>query len=281
MYVQAVFNAQGLFQHVGGWLKQTKQDDKKPIQELLFHASCAFLAISRIEFLKKRCEEQFDEYRHRLGETHDRIAFFSPAFLEALVELSPAFVALRLAQNDLLPAVGKALKLKCEIATSMNDACKKKKIKSYGLPEMIVERTLAYWHNHGKKLKDYRDIDQHQYSLADHAFMQIQPERKLVVLLPDEPTKKERKDATYNQEINALEFLKESFKQLHQYVDDVARLMGYQPVPLEASLWHGAGDVPPAIDAVWGLVIPGTLTGKPFVLKTTAMGEVKGEWLDA
>lgn len=279
MYVQAVFNAQGLFQHVGGWLKQTKQDDKKPIQELLFNASCAFLAISRIEILKKRCEEQFDEYRDRLGDTHDRIAFFSPAFLEMLVELTPAFAGLRLAQNDVLPALGKALKLKCEIAVSMNDACKK--LEYYGLPSEIVERTLDYWNNHGKKLKGYRDIDQHHYSLVDHAYMQTKPERRLVVLLPDDPAKKGQKEATYYSEIDALQFLQESFQQLHQYVDDVARLMGYQPTPLEANVWHGAGAEFEPKDAVFGLVIQATAEHKPFVLKTTAKGELKGDWLDA
>ena len=84
MYVQALFNQRGLFQHVGGWLAKSGQDDKFPIQQMLFHASCVYLAMNKLESLKRQCEAQFDEYQGRLSETHDRIAFFSPQFLEML-----------------------------------------------------------------------------------------------------------------------------------------------------------------------------------------------------
>ena len=278
MYVQALFNQRGLFQHVGGWLAKTKQDDKFPIQQMLFHASCVYLAMNKLESLKRQCEDQFDEYRNRLGETHDRIAFFSPQFLEMLIELSPCFAALRLAQNDVLRAVERALPLKSSIPSSMHDAIKS--IHKYGLPTEIVDRTMQYWEGSGKNLKHYRDIDQHYYSLADHAFMQTKPERKLVVLLPDDPAKKGRKNATYGEGIDALDFLYRSFHEFHSYADDLARFMGYEPKPLEASVWHGAGDKFERKDAVIGLVIPGTKEGIPFILRTTARGPVIAEWLD-
>lgn len=278
MYVQALFNQRGLFQHVGGWLAKTKQDDKFPIQQMLFHASCVYLAMNKLESLKRQCEDQFDEYRSRLGETHDRIAFFSPQFLEMLIELSPCFAALRLAQNDVLRAVERALPLKSSIPSSMHDAIKS--IHKYGLPTEIVDRTMQYWEGSGKNLKHYRDIDQHYYSLADHAFMQTKPERKLVVLLPDDPAKKGRKNATYTEEIDALEFLYRSFHEFHSYADDLARFMGYEPKPLEASVWHGAGDKFERKDGVIGLIIPGTKDGTPFILRTTANGPVIAEWLD-
>lgn len=278
MYVQAVFNAEPLFQHVGGWLAETEQADKFPIHQMLFHASCVYLAMNKLESLKRQCEAQFDEYKNRLGETHDRIAFFSPQFLEMLIELSPCFAALRLAQNDVLRAVERALPLKSSIPSSMHDAVKS--IHTYGLPTEIVDRTMQYWEGSGKNLKHYRDIDQHYYSLADHAFMQTKPERKLVVLLPDDPAKKGRKNATYGEGIDALDFLYRSFHEFHSYADDLARFMGYEPKPLEASVWHGAGDKFERKDAVIGLVIPGTKEGIPFILRTTARGPVIAEWLD-
>ena len=278
MYVQAIFNAQGLFQHVGGWLAKTEQADKFPIHQMLFHASCVYLAMNKLESLKRQCEAQFDEYKNRLGETHDRIAFFSPQFLEMLIELSPCFAALRLAQNDVLRAVERALPLKSSIPSSMHDAVKS--IHTYGLPTEIVDRTMQYWEGSGKNLKHYRDIDQHYYSLADHAFMQTKPERKLVVLLPDDPAKKGRKNATYGEGIDALDFLYRSFHEFHSYADDLARFMGYEPKPLEASVWHGAGDKFERKDGVIGLIIPGTKDGTPFILRTTANGPVIAEWLD-
>jgi len=278
MYVQALFNQRGMFQHVGGWLAKSGQADKFPIQQMLFHASCVYLAMNKLESLKRQCEDQFDEYRNRLGETHDRIAFFSPQFLEMLIELSPCFAALRLAQNDVLRAVERALPLKSSIPSSMHDAIKS--IHKYGLPTEIVDRTMQYWEGSGKNLKHYRDIDQHYYSLADHAFMQTKPERKLVVLLPDDPAKKGRKNATYTEEIDALDFLYRSFHEFHSYADDLARFMGYEPKPLEASVWHGAGDKFERKDGVIGLIIPGTKDGTPFILRTTANGPVIAEWLD-
>ena len=245
---------------------------------MLFHASCVYLAMNKLESLKRQCEAQFDEYQGRLSETHDRIAFFSPQFLEMLIELSPCFAALRLAQNDVLRAVERALPLKSSIPSSMHDAVKS--IHTYGLPTEIVDRTMQYWEGSGKNLKHYRDIDQHYYSLADHAFMQTKPERKLVVLLPDDPAKKGRKNATYGEGIDALDFLYRSFHEFHSYADDLARFMGYEPKPLEASVWHGAGDKFERKDAVIGLVIPGTKEGIPFILRTTARGPVIAEWLD-
>lgn len=282
MYVQAVFNARRLFQFVGGWITQSTQDEKRPIQEMLFHASSAFVHMTKANALKARCEKQFDEhldrYRDRIGDTHIRLVFFSPQFLEMLIELSPCFAALRLAQNDVLRAVERALPLKSSIPSSMHDAVKN--IHTYGLPAEIVDRTMQYWEGSGKNLKHYRDIDQHYYSLADHAFMQTKPERKLVVLLPDDPAKKGRKNATYGEGIDALDFLYRSFHEFHSYADDLARFMGYEPKPLEASVWHGAGDKFERKDAVIGLVIPGTKEGIPFILRTTARGPVIAEWLD-
>ncbi len=278
MYVQAIFNAQGLFQHVGGWLAKTEQADKFPIHQMLFHASCVYLAMNKLESLKRQCEAQFDEYKNRLGETHDRIAFFSPQFLEMLIELTPCFSTLQLAQNDVFPAVQKRLKLKCQIAKDMYKVVSN--IDCYNLPPEVVARTKSYWETSGKRVKPYRDIEQHHYSLATHAFMQTRPDRRLVILLPDDPSKKGRKHATYAQEIDALDFLYTSFHEFHSYVDDIARILGCQPKPLEANIWHGAGDKPPAKDAVWGLVIPGTKNGTPFILRTTADGQVMAEWLE-
>ena len=282
MYVQAAFNAQGLFQYVGGWIEQTREETKRPIQEMLFHASSAFVHMTKAKKLKAQCEAQFDEclerFRDRIGDTHARIAFFSPALLEMLIELSPCFAALRLAQNDVLRAVERALPLKSSIPSSMHDAVKS--IHTYGLPTEIVDRTMQYWEGSGKNLKHYRDIDQHYYSLADHAFMQTKPERKLVVLLPDDPAKKGRKNATYGEGIDALDFLYRSFHEFHSYADDLARFMGYEPKPLEASVWHGAGDKFERKDGVIGLIIPGTKDGTPFILRTTARGPVIAEWLD-
>ena len=56
--------------------------------------------------------------------------------------------------------------------------------------------------------------------------------------------------------------------------------MGYEPKPLEASVWHGAGDKFERKDGVIGLIIPGTKDGTPFILRTTANGPVIAEWLD-
>ena len=281
MYVQAVFNAQGLFQHVGGWIAQSTQDKKRPIQEMLFHASSAFVHMTKGKKLKAECEAQFDEhldrYRDRIGDTHDRIAFFSPALLEMLIELSPCFAALRLAQNDVLRAVASALSLKKSIPGSMHDALNS--IQTYGLPTDIVDRTMQYWEDNGGKLKDYRDIDQHYYPLVDHAFMQTRPERKLVVLLPDDPTMRKRKEASYKKEIDAVSFLAACFHEFHRYADELARLMGYEERALEASIWHGLDDQREPRDGVIGLIIPGN-KATPFLLRTTARGPLLSEWLD-
>ena len=95
------------------------------------------------------------------------------------------------------------------------------------LDEHIYQIITKYWNSSGQELKNYRDLDVHHYAIIRHTFLQVSPEEKILVFLPDNPREEKRERATFKMERDALLYFKDQFYDFHSCVEEIAATLGY------------------------------------------------------
>lgn len=231
MYLARTFNENELFQYFGGWKKE-KEKNTNLFNEFLLRANSAYLNISRIDRLSRFCIDQFDRQKYRLEMKGQRIIFWSPTVTEIINEFSPFLSSVRIMQNIILRLASKECNINSQVPKSLNDAIKFG-LDKYGMKQEIIELFMRYWNESGILIKNYRDIDQHYYSIAKHCYIETVPENRILIFLPDDPSKKGQKDISFENEINAINFFKEEFFKFHDFVEDVSITLGFSKVQIE------------------------------------------------
>jgi len=169
-----------------------------------------------------KCIKEFNERKQLLTVINtSRIHFFSSNLIRLLNEIPIFFSDLRKMQDRFLNILAVVLNLKELPPKSMNKAIKNS-LEKYQIPPGVCELIYKYWENTGKLVKDYRDIDQHWHQIVQRTWLQLEPEKKIIVILPDS-----KESLTYDKEIDALEFMEESFNEFHEMVEKIYENLGY------------------------------------------------------
>lgn len=251
MYLPELFNKNNLFQNFGGWLQSVyevatselneklvvniesvTQEFMKKIQShriLLFNATSVILHIQQMKILENKCIQEFHKVKNQLKLDENRLIFWSPSLIDLFSKFSPILSIIRIMQNLSLKLISK--KMKISLPASMNNLIKNGREK-YELPVNIWRIVKRYWSKSGKLVKDYRDIDQHHLALITHSFLEIKPNEKILVLLPDNPEIKNPLEFTYNKEIDAIRFFEHKFIEFNEYIEALAKEFGFRPTPI-------------------------------------------------
>lgn len=93
----------------------------------------------------------------------------------------------RRAQNALVPYLSRAFEV--SLPSSLSDVANSMEKGKVTLPASISDILIGYWHTHGKRLKDFRDVSQHHSIVASDArvFVSDDGHRGLRLLLPSNP----------------------------------------------------------------------------------------------
>lgn len=260
LYQADLFNRKLLFQYFGGWLskiqEKVKQLANKPpsqtegLQDLLnyqrplilflFRCYSTYIRLQRMKTLSQLCVNQYLEFKSSLKMNTSQINFFSPILSELIIELNPFLSNMRIMQNQFLTLVAREAPnvSHLSVSTSLNKAMKrahgeqKRRIETYGFEEEVVSAFIDYWDQSGIKIKKYRDLEQHYISIIEHSFLQVQPEEKIVIYLPDNPDERRVHNITYDNQLDALDYMEESFLDFHNFVEEVCKLLGFDQRPL-------------------------------------------------
>ncbi len=223
--------------------------------------------------MEANCIRQYKTQREELEliskRSKVRIVFWSPTLLEMLSEFSAFLSALRILQNQVVPLVAQTLEIKKNVSKSMNNAMKK--IDDYGLPQNIVNKLKTYWWSKsGRRVKDYRDIDQHFSSIIHHSLLEDDKEPKLLVLLPDNPEVKDPQKFTYQQEINALPFFEQAFHELHDLFEQMGKEVGAERKVMQQGIrFAQLGELEHSVRRTIGLIIEDPITCSGIVVGQT------------
>jgi len=128
-----------------------------------------------------------------------------------------------------------------------------------------------YWSQSGAELRNYRDIDQHHTVLIEQSYLQVEPEEKLVVLLPDNPSEKSTKRFSFSKQREALPYFVDAYSRVHRFIDGVAELLGFPAEQLEQPIiWGQAIDVIKGLERTLCLMIWDTVRGTGVEMGQTA-----------
>lgn len=118
----------------------------------------------------------------------DNICYRIDSFLESA----------RRTQNAVICYMSKALSL--SLPRSLSEIVKKIELNKIELPSEIRADILGYWNNHGKKLKDYRDLGQHHALVASEVriFNSDRNEPAIYLMLPNNPEVKNPTKLTFD-----------------------------------------------------------------------------------
>ena len=234
MHYAKLLSGKGLFARFGGWFAECRNDEKRGINEFLFRATSAVLALEEMHFHERCCLENFRQIKPQLTLKRARLFLWSPQLVQLFHQFTPFLSSVRFLQNVLLRMVARRLELQTSIPKSLRGVIPK--IRSYGLPEKVCTITEEYWKISGESLKDYRDLDQHHFTLCKHVLLQWSPEERVLVLLPDNPDVTAESQLTFKKEIDALRYFVAAFDHLHQWTERIAVELGFKPKALQEEL---------------------------------------------
>jgi len=272
VYVASIFNERGLFQHLNGWVSQADGEAQARRQvkadQVYFRATSVLLALDRMVQLDEACVQEYGDFEVDADVKDDRIIFWSPRLVGILNELPSALSALRIMQNAVLPTLAAGRDKPVSVASSLHEAVKK--AHQIALPEPLKNRVLDYWHRGGNRLKEYRDVDQHFGAVVHHTFLQVKPPRRVIILLPDNPEARRSDDFTFSGELNAFDFVRDSFDSLHGLFEDMARLEGAAPKPLGQNVEAGQlGELTEGVQKTLAVIVEANSPNHALILGQT------------
>ena len=231
MYLPDLLNSYGLFQHTSNL--NAKQEFADDLALLLSRATSAVVCINRMDFLQKQCFAEFDLFDDQITDFDDRIVYYSESLVELQNQISPLLSALRMMQ-DILNQLIRRKYPELNLPRSISDSIKG--IDKYDLPIEIKDLLNNYWKYYGKRIRDLRILDQHYSSIVDQIFLQTKPDRRIVLLFPDNPEEKSSIKWTFKKEIDGISELRIGFDETHQVIEDVFQFLGYAPTTITDSV---------------------------------------------
>ncbi len=229
MYLADLLNSRGFFERTSNWMSADGMADD--ITFMLSRATSATVSILRIEQAQINCVREFELFEDQLEGIEDKIVFNSRSMIEIQNEISPLLSTLRIMQDTLIKLISKSLGV--SLPSSINDTIKK--LDKYEIPDAIKDLLSKYWEVDGALIRNYRVLDQHFSGIADHAFLQIKPGKKVLILFPDNSEEQSRNKFTYDKEICGISLLRIGFDNLHELIEKIAEFLGHEPDRLQAS----------------------------------------------
>ena len=249
MYIADLFNKNNLFQNFGGWFRDTKasffsqftrskdsdlktawqswKNETQIFETFLGFATSVIININQIKLLEKKCILQFKILESQLNLLENRIIFWSYKLVNLLSKISPVINSIRIMENLLLELISKNIG---HFLPQNMDILIKNGSKSYQfLPIDLWDKIEQYWNKTGKLLSNYSNLDLYLFSLTVHSYLEISPKKRILVLLPDNPEIDNSQKFVYNNNLDAISFLRNSFEDFHRLVEDISLYFGYEP----------------------------------------------------
>lgn len=233
MYDANLFNQLNLFQLVGGYLVMPNaQKFGRIINRILYHAHATLYHLRRMNDLRTEAIKQIDQIRPPVKYDELPIAIWSPCVSEIIFEMATALSNMRILQNDTWSFIRNLYAINNMAPAKIYDAVKQIRQKEnlqarYNWLELVsidlLKELDVYWGNTGYKLRDLRILDQHYEILATHAQLKsVNGNIQLSILIPDNPDKRSRKQFSFVENLDGLNFVERAFLELHKFVENIA-----------------------------------------------------------
>lgn len=206
---------------------------KSEFHSILVHANYIISNLNQLHVLERIIIDQFEQLRDDMDLREERIVIYSPHVIDLLGKISMVLNSISFIQNRIPRILSKELKK--SLPASLEQFIKGNNIK-YRVENKYFQIVRRYWVKTGKRIKKYRDVEQHHFILTTDVFLSSNPKFNLLVMLPDNPEVKQPEKLTYVKEYNAILYMEQSFENLHSCIEDLAREFGHNPKKFSASI---------------------------------------------
>ena len=209
--------------------------------EFLLRAFFAYELLGRMEIYNKLIVAEFHKLKDKLLLNTNRLVFETPSVREYICLFMPFMNTLFILQDRIMPIISYIAKVTFDTPeTNKGRRLLERDLKSFPkyfykkdellskFPENIQKIFLTYWKENAELIRSYRNFNQHTYDLLTNSFYQIKPDEKFMVILPDNPYDN-AEYFRYSKNIDAFEFLRNSFRNFHFFVESMVRELGYPP----------------------------------------------------
>lgn len=223
-YLPGKLNQAKLFFSLNSVMSDTRADHKVQdlISQFLYRATCVIVSVEKMIIAQKFATDLVDAYKQQIifGEDN-RIAVSVEPLFEVYAQIPSALSQIVIMQNQILKICEFYFKINGNAPSSFNKALKKN-LTQYGFTQELADLVTDYWENGGKYVRDVRNINEHHKSLVDNSFYIISGEEtRISVLLPDNPEVKSINDLRYANEIDAVDVIIRSLRELDQLFSDI------------------------------------------------------------
>ncbi|MFX1525295.1 MAG: hypothetical protein ACFFCC_17440 [Promethearchaeota archaeon] len=209
--------------------------------EFIFRSYYAYSILKRMRLLKEvALKDQFEGLKPQIKITdEEEILYSSFMTREYIYFIMPFLNTLFILQDRIMILLGQFLNIGenyDKLPDYYNDYKKKinKILPLFPKPIQILLRN--YWEKHGSHIRQYRNLDQHQYQLYYHSFYRLKPKEVYVLYLPDKITRNiELHDITYKKKIAALELFENEFRAFYNFVENMLEQLKVKPVEINPS----------------------------------------------
>jgi len=180
-----------------------------------------------------------------------RIVYDSFIVHEYLLRIMPFLNTLFILQDRLMVIIGLFLDIKFQDPVrNPNDTDKKykKKVRAFRnklhsfaaydtnnngilkeFPKEVQELIVKYWNQNGQEIRQYRNLNQHQFNLLEEAYIVREPIERFILYLPDNPNERDFEKLTYNKKRIALDFFKSEIQVFHDFMEGILEILGVNP----------------------------------------------------
>lgn len=246
-----VLNHFGVVLRLADWKTRSSGLQSALVNDILHRATSVGLSRLRLDAIQHGLKDRAAAYLAETPVNEDKMAFSSPIVPQFVSEVTASLAALKTIQNAAIPLAHAACGRGRRPPSSLTQASAH--LSDYGFPDGFAQAASHYWTTWGKRLQEYRDLDQHYMALIKQTFLQVRPEPRLRMLLPDNPHAHNPTQHTYTGQVDGQEFLEHASTACFSFLDDLARLAGYEPKPHQINLTRPSwGTVSPAFIGFWG-----------------------------
>lgn len=210
-------------------------------EEFLFKAGQVSTCLLKMQQILDLIKNQFQEVIETSRIEHDKntacpviqipnnaiINFGSTFTNEFLSNISPFLKDLITLQNRFLPILGIMLNIS-NLPDVFSDYFDKKNNDKptpnlYKFQDKVRYLSRGYWVKHAKKLRTYRNIDEHRFNLLFNSG--IAEDGCFHLYLPDDPNVNNITDCTFNEKIDAFSYFTDELIAFTKYVDAVLEFL--------------------------------------------------------
>ena len=220
--------------------------------EFRYQLYCAYYFLGQLDLLEKTIMQQYNELKpFIMFQNEAKMEYDSFIVQEYLLRIMPFLNTLFILQDRLMIVIGLFLDIEYQDPIKKpneSDKVYKKKVKTFRcklqsfatyatnysgiskpFPKEVQKLVVSYWIQNGQEIRQYRNLNQHQFNLLEEAYIVREPTERFILNLPDNPNERDFEKLTYDKKRVAIDYFKSEIQAFHDFIEEIMKVLNVTP----------------------------------------------------